>query len=202
MYFPGIGPQVIHKPVDGHPLRSPAAGTLSAMATGDDFTSTARDDVDRLLDDDRLTAMGLYMETHAGLEDILGAELVDLGLSLSSFEVMIRLARSADHRLRMSELASQSTLTNSGLTRLVDRLESAGLITREPCETDRRGFYAVLTDLGLERLSAVLPTHLSSIDRVLFDVLDADEREALLRALRKMRAVVRPGSDPEVAAQA
>ncbi|HEX2577366.1 MAG TPA: hypothetical protein VHK88_13510, partial [Aquihabitans sp.] len=64
-----------------------------------------------LLADERLTAMGLLVETHAGVTEVFERELEALGVSGSAFEVMIRLARSPHHRLRMSELAAQSTLT-------------------------------------------------------------------------------------------
>ncbi|QXC62488.1 MarR family transcriptional regulator [Aquihabitans sp. G128] len=153
-----------------------------------------------MLADDRLTAMGLLVETAAGVTDVFERELEGLGISGSAFEVMIRLARSPERRLRMTELAAQSTLTNSGLTRLVDRLDQAGLVTREPCETDRRGFFAILTPAGLAKLGGVLPSHLHTVDRILTGVLDPDELDVLLRALRKVRAVVKPTSDPAVAA--
>jgi DNA-binding MarR family transcriptional regulator len=155
-----------------------------------------------LLHDHRLTAAGLMMETHAGLLDVFEPELAARGLSASSFEVLLRLARSPDRRLRMAELAAQSTLTSSGLTRLVDRLEAAGLVARQPCQTDRRGFYATLTEHGLETVVAVLPSHLATIERVLVGVLEPDELGAFLGALRKVRAIVKPGSDPAVAARA
>lgn len=153
-----------------------------------------------LLDDERLTAMGLLVETNAGVTEVIERELESLGVSGSAFEVMIRLARSADRRLRMTELATQSTLTNSGLTRLVDRLEMAGLVGREPCETDRRGYFATLTPAGLTKVNGVLPAHLVTVDRILTTVLDPRELEVFLTALRKIRAVVKPGSDPAVAA--
>ncbi len=153
-----------------------------------------------LLDDPRLTAMGLLVETSAGITEVFQRELEALGISGSAFEVLIRLARSPERRLRMTELAAQSTLTNSGLTRLVDRLEHAGLVGREPCETDRRGFFATLTPEGLAKVASVLPTHLVVVESILTGVLDPDELAVFLGALRKVRAVVKPTSDPAFAA--
>jgi DNA-binding MarR family transcriptional regulator len=147
-------------------------------------------------DDERFTAMGLLMEVHAGISAAYKPELERLGLSGPAFEVLLRLARSPRHRLRMTELAGQSTLTNSGLTRLVDRLERSGLVRREPCPDDGRGFYAVLTGAGHERLLTAVPKHLDTVERTFTGVLDADELDALLQALRKIRAVVKPASDP------
>ena len=149
-----------------------------------------------LLADDRLTAMGLLVETSTALIAAFEAELEDLGLAGSSFEVLLRLARSPGERLRMSDLAAQSTLTNSGLTRLVDRLEAAGEVVREPCETDRRGSFACLTPAGRARVLAVLPAHLATVDRLLTGVLAPEELAGFLATLRRLRAVVAPGADP------
>ena len=156
--------------------------------------------VKSLVDDDRLTAMGLLVETYAGVVDVFERELESLGVSASSFEAMIRLARSPGHRLRMTELAAQSTLTNSGLTRLVDRLERAGFVNREACDTDRRGYFAILTPAGLAKIEGVIPAHVATIERILTSVLDPKELRVFLGALRKIRMVVKPSSDPEVAA--
>jgi len=156
---------------------------------------------DPMLSDDRLTATGLLIEAHAGVRDVVEAELDTFGLTGSAFEIMIRLARSPGQRLRMTELAAQSTLTSSGLTRLVDRLQASGLVDREPCDTDRRGYFAVLTPEGDAKVLDVLPSHLVTVDRVLTGVLEPDELATFLVALRKIRAVVRPSSDPAVAAQ-
>lgn len=161
----------------------------------------ANADLHPLLDDERLTAAGLLVETYAGFREVIEADLEPLGVNGSALEVLLRLARSPRQRLRMSELAAQSTLTNSGLTRLVDRLQGSGLVAREPCPTDGRGFFALLTPTGLDLLEEILPSHLDTVDRVLISVLDDEELEVFLRVLRKVRAVVRPGSDPAVAAR-
>ena len=83
-----------------------------------------------LLSDPRLTTMGLLVEVHAGLRSAADPDLEAHGLAGSSCDVLIRLARSPEQRLRMSDLAAQSTLSNSGLTRVIDRLLGAGLVER------------------------------------------------------------------------
>ena len=75
-------------------------------------------------------------------------------LMYGEFEVLLRLAWTPDHRLRISDLASASLLTSSGMSRLVDRLQRASLVTRESAPEDARGAYAALTPAGHERLSA------------------------------------------------
>ncbi|MCB0962500.1 MAG: winged helix-turn-helix transcriptional regulator [Acidimicrobiales bacterium] len=154
-----------------------------------------------LLADERLTAMGLLVETHAGVRGLVEADLARHDVPGSTFDVLIRLARSPGGRLPMTELAIQSTLSNSGLTRVVDRLLAAGCVERVRDRDDRRVWWAVLTPKGLDRVLAVLPDHLATIDASLTSVLDPEELRAFTAALRKIRAVVKPGADPANAPQ-
>src|SRR4051794_25640045 len=95
------------------------------------------------LDDARLTLAGLFFEAHAGVATELEHRLeAECGLTVSSFEVLLRLARSEGGRLRMSDLAAQVPLSASGLTRAVDRLVGQELVARETCPSDRRGSFA------------------------------------------------------------
>jgi DNA-binding MarR family transcriptional regulator len=145
------------------------------------------------LDADELTTMGLFFEVHAGLTRELGRHLErDSNLSVQWFEVMLRLARTPGHRLRMSDLAAQTTLTASGLSRAVDRLEAAGLVIRETCPEDRRVAYASLTAAGKVRITAALPPHLAHIGELVSDVLTPEELEAFGATLRKLRDAVNP----------
>ncbi|MFD0656902.1 MarR family transcriptional regulator [Thermocatellispora tengchongensis] len=72
--------------------------------------------------DPRLTAIGLLSEVHAGLTAKTTPALVAAGMSEIDFETLLRLARSPHRRLRMSDLAAQTNLSTSGVTRVVDRL--------------------------------------------------------------------------------
>ncbi|MFI6297650.1 MarR family winged helix-turn-helix transcriptional regulator [Nonomuraea sp. NPDC050790] len=152
-------------------------------------------------DDPRLTAMGLIAEVHAGLAARMNPVFQAAGLSWIDFETLIRLSRSPEQRLRMTDLAAQTGLSTSGVTRVVDRLERETLVARMACPTDRRASYAVLTDAGRERLSDVLPRHLADIDDCYTTLLDDDERATFISALRKMRDVVRPGATAGAAAE-
>ena len=154
------------------------------------------------LHDDRLTLAGLFFEAHAGLAAELERRLEsECRLSGQWFEVMLRLARSPEHRLRMTDLAGQVTLTPSGLTRVVDRLEAEGLVRRESCPSDRRGFNAVLTAKGVKRIESAVPKHLEHIEELFTGILDAKERAALEGALRKVRDALHPcataGAEPQ-----
>jgi MarR family transcriptional regulator, 2-MHQ and catechol-resistance regulon repressor len=147
------------------------------------------------LRDERITLVGLLAESYTGLRIELDRDLVrDTGLPLAWFELLIRLARSPGRRLRMSDLAAQTRLTPSGLTRAVDRLEAAGLVERLPCPSDRRGAFAALTAEGLERTRAAVGPHLGHVERHLTGVLAADEQRQLAGLLRKVRDHVSPGA--------
>ena len=138
-------------------------------------------------DDPRITAYGMLLEAHAAVVHAVGKELERTsGMSTAWFEVLIRLVRSPGHKLRMTDLAQQVGLSTSGLTRLVDRIEAAGYVRREPCPGDRRGLNAVLTDEGERALQASLPDHLDALDRFVARPLGGDVATLtdLLRTLR------------------
>ncbi|MDF5753025.1 MarR family transcriptional regulator [Spongiactinospora sp. TRM90649] len=134
----------------------------------------------------------MLTEVQTGLTAKMSPAFTAAGLSEMDFETLIRLARSPGHGLRMSDLAGQTGLSTSGVTRVVDRLERDGLVRRQACATDRRASYAVLTEVGSERLAAVLPTHLDDIERWFTGLLSPEQLDALLSALRVIRDVVRP----------
>lgn len=152
-----------------------------------------------LLDDPRLTAIGLLFEVAHGVGDLLAPQLTAAGLATSEFEVLMRLSRSPGGALRMTDLAGQAALSTSGLTRLVDRLEHRGLVARQACPTDRRGLLATITPAGRELVLDMLPEHLALIDTWYTGRLSATQLDALLSALRVVREAVRPeataGSD-------
>ncbi|WP_280245690.1 MarR family winged helix-turn-helix transcriptional regulator, partial [Nocardia abscessus] len=99
-------------------------------------------DVTELFDDPRLTAMGLLFEAYGGVVAKLEPVWQAHGLSGLDLNALMRLSRSSGRRLRMSELAVQTALSTSGVTRLVDRLARAGLVERELDTADRRSAYA------------------------------------------------------------
>jgi DNA-binding MarR family transcriptional regulator len=148
------------------------------------------------LDDARLTLAGLFFEAHAGLAATLERRLeTECGLSIQWFEVLLRLARSPGQRLRMQELVAQVTLTPSGLTRVVDRLDESGLVRREACASDRRGSYAVLTAKGKRTIETAVPIHLDHLESSFTGLLTDSERTKLEAVLRKLRDALHPGGE-------
>ncbi len=147
------------------------------------------------LNDDRLTLAGLFFETHAGLAAELERLLAkECGIGVGAFEILLRLARSEDQRLRMSDLAAQVNLSPSGLTRSIDRLEQLGDVRREACPSDRRAAYAVLTEQGRKRVADAVPLHVQHLDSVFTGLLSEEQTAALEAALRIVRDALRPGA--------
>lgn len=134
---------------------------------------------------DRLSATELaawrgMLEAHARVTRALDAQMrSEHGLPVSSYEVLMFLADAPGHRLRMSEIADRVLLSRSGLTRLVDRLEHLGFVSRCGVETDGRGAYAQLTEAGLDEAHAARRTHLEGVRRFFLDRLTEDDQEAL-----------------------
>jgi DNA-binding MarR family transcriptional regulator len=147
-----------------------------------------------LLDDPRITALGLLIEAHDGLLRRLAGQLQEVGLPRAEWDALLRLARSDHGRMRLHDLATQLDLSNSGTSRLVDRLVRGGYASRQACETDRRGAFAVITDRGLALVEGAIRGHLELIERWYTGVLEPDELDTLSRLLRKLRDVVNPGA--------
>jgi DNA-binding MarR family transcriptional regulator len=162
---------------------TPAGGVAGGLRSGAPTACAGLAEVD----DPRIDLMGLIVEAHLRLARALEAELEDAcGIPLHWFDVLIRLRRSAEGRLTMTELAAQTLLTSGGITRLVDRLEAAGYAQRQSCPTDRRSVHVALTDLGAAKLEDAVRAHLDGLERHLMDPLDETDRTALATALRKL----------------
>ena len=145
-------------------------------------------EVDLLKDDDRLTAWRLFLESYRRVLDTLDDELrSERGLSLAWFDVLVQLFNAPDHRLRMNQLASRILLSKSGLTRLVDRMEAAGLVERASSPTDRRGSFAVLTPRGEGVFRDAFPVHLDGIHKHFACHLTAAEARTLAKVFEKIR---------------
>jgi MarR family 2-MHQ and catechol resistance regulon transcriptional repressor len=143
-------------------------------------------------DDSRFTAIGLLAEATTGLNSRFAAQFEQHRVSPVEFEVLMRLARSPRNRLRMTDLAGQTSLSTSGVTRVVDRMDRGGLIRREACPTDRRSSYAVITEAGLARLDEILPGHLELVQKWFIDQLSPVQLDQMLESLRTIRDAVNP----------
>src|SRR3954463_6481530 len=94
--------------------------------------------------DERIRTWRLFLATHASVAEVLDAELqAERSMPLTWYDVLVNLDHAPGGRMRMQHLAEAVLFSRSGLTRLADRMERAGLISREACPDDRRGTFAV-----------------------------------------------------------
>lgn len=134
-------------------------------------------------------AFAALVRAHAAAIRQLNAQLTrDHGLTINDYEVLLRLARAPDRRMRRVDLASEVLLTASGITRLLDGLERSGLVERGSCDTDRRVVYAVLTDAGLDKLRSASKSHVAQIEELFSARLDESEQAAFGDLLERVAA--------------
>jgi DNA-binding MarR family transcriptional regulator len=139
------------------------------------------------------------LRAHASTTRLLNTELqADHGLSLNDYEALYVLAHAEGRRLKRIELSRRLLLTPSGVTRLLEGLERAGLVERVSCPTDLRVAYAQLTDAGAEKLEVASCGHIGSIRALLEEHLSGDEIEELAETLGKLPGVA--GGDDTCAA--
>jgi DNA-binding MarR family transcriptional regulator len=148
------------------------------------------------LSEAQLGAWRAFLRAHAQITRRLEHELLtEQDIPLASYDVLLQLAEAPGQRLRMTQLADSVLLSRSGLTRLVDRLERDGLVTRASCPGDARGTNAVLTEAGRDRLRAAAPTHLRGIAEHVTGRLSDDEVTLLKELMSKL--LVGPMTPPE-----
>lgn len=120
----------------------------------------------------------------------------DHGLQTSTYEVLMHLSDAPDGRLRLSDLAREAVLSRSGLTRLVDRLERDGLVHRERCESDARGYFAVLTDEGRAKIDGARGAYLDDVRERFLSRLTVEEQELLGDVWTRVLDGLEPGLRP------
>ena len=136
-----------------------------------------------------LDAWRTFLNAHAAVIDRAERALSARGLPpLSWYDALWPLYRAPGRELRMGELAAQVvTISRSGLTRLVDRLEGAGLVRREPSPGDRRGTVVAITREGSAVLRRMWPVYAAELRRSFVDVLEEQEAAAIRDALARVQ---------------
>ncbi|MEW2513947.1 MarR family winged helix-turn-helix transcriptional regulator [Streptomyces sp. NPDC046870] len=107
-------------------------------------------------------------------------------ISGTEYMVLVHLSEAPDHQMRMSELAGMCGLSLSGMTRVVNRLESQSLVIRERSPDDGRSWLAVLTSAGWTQLKRAWPTNLASVRRHVFSRLDGCDIAAAAKVLERI----------------
>jgi DNA-binding MarR family transcriptional regulator len=138
-----------------------------------------------------------FIEASHLIERLLDQRLrAETGLSYGQYEILMRLSRSPERRLRMSELADQAVTTKSGLTYQVTQLEKAGLVRRQNCPGDDRGIFAYLTKEGDQLLDKLVPVHETVVREYLTGQLAPEQMDALAAAMCATRRHLREARTP------
>ncbi|WP_067450879.1 MarR family winged helix-turn-helix transcriptional regulator [Actinomadura macra] len=124
-----------------------------------------------------------YVDGSVRLTEIMDRDLkTKHGLSVSEYEILVRLSEAPERRLRMAELADNASQSRSRLSHTCSRLESKGLVMRDSCPNDKRGVFAHLTDAGFAALERAARDHVETVRTYLIDVVEPNDLEAIGRA--------------------
>jgi DNA-binding MarR family transcriptional regulator len=113
------------------------------------------------------------------------------GVTLTEYSVLVALSEAPGRELRISELASRTSLSLSRISRVVDAMASHSLVTRRKCAYDGRSSFATLTGNGLSTLQAAYPGHVARVRRLVFDHLTDSELKTLRPALVRIAQALR-----------
>ena len=133
-----------------------------------------------------------YSRVSGRLEDDLRR---NSGISRAEYEVLLRLFFSDGGRLRIAEIADRSLLTRSGMSRLVDRLERAGLVERHGDEDDRRGAYAAITAHGRDHFTAAATRHTALVRELFLSHFTDEEQKTLASFWDRLDETTEPGAN-------
>jgi DNA-binding MarR family transcriptional regulator len=137
--------------------------------------------------DEKFAAWRAFLQAGSTVLKTLAREMEeDQHLPLTWFDVLAWLSRAPEGRLRMQVLANSMYLSNSGLTRLLDRMTAAGLVERQNCPEDRRGWFAVITAKGRKAIERATPGHLGGVEKHFLSRFNEDEIEVLNSLLSRL----------------
>jgi DNA-binding MarR family transcriptional regulator len=134
-----------------------------------------------------LDAWARLLRGHAALTRAVSTRLTsEHGLTINDYDALLHLARAEEGRMRRVDLAERLVLTASGVTRLLDGLERAGLVERAACASDRRVTYAVITEVGRAKLNAASTSHLGVVRALLEERFSEKELAHLAELLGRL----------------
>ncbi len=133
------------------------------------------------------------LAAHERLTAAVGQAMKASGvLGFEAYDVLLALFEAPEHRLRLADLAERALLSKSGLSRSVDRLETAGLLRRQGCAEDGRVWFAVLTPRGKTALERAWVVYRAEVDRLVGGTITPREADVLRDLLDRLRAAAEP----------
>ncbi|MFP5332096.1 MAG: MarR family winged helix-turn-helix transcriptional regulator [Acidimicrobiia bacterium] len=150
-------------------------------------TTTELERAAAVCDESAIHAYGVMVEAMTRLNRSFDRQLrSESGITLAWFEALLRIGRHGGS-MTMSELANQLSLTNGGVTRLVDKMAEAGYLRREACAHDRRISYATLTEAGVAKWHEASLLHLDDLDRQFISRMTPEELDTVVRVMDRIR---------------
>jgi DNA-binding MarR family transcriptional regulator len=141
------------------------------------------------MSDTDVAAWAALLRVHAALVPLLDRELqAACGLPLTWYDVLLELNSAPGRKLSMGELGQVAVVSRTRVSRVVDALTAAGLVTRESNPDDRRSAYATITEAGRDRLRAAAPVYLGGIRRHFTDRMTTAESGTVAAALERVLA--------------
>jgi DNA-binding MarR family transcriptional regulator len=139
-----------------------------------------RENGTRWLTDREQSAWRAFLTASQMIMDQLERELQrDASMPHAYYGILVTLSEQSDRRLRMTDLARRLRYSKTRLSEAIGRIEARGWVRREPCASDRRSTYAVLTEDGFAALAHAAPGHAASVRRHVFDRLTPDQIEQM-----------------------
>jgi len=149
---------------------------MAQLATTEETRTNARESAHE-------AAFGAMRSAYLLVSERFEKELADAGLpDLGFYGVLLALSE-APEPSRPRDLLCKVNVTKSGLTRLVDRIEKAGLVERTSCPSDRRGTFLVITDEGRQTLAKMQPVRERVFEESFIDLVDEDDAETIARVM-------------------
>ncbi|NEA99598.1 MarR family transcriptional regulator [Streptomyces sp. SID13726] len=140
----------------------------------------------------RVHDFGLLIKAATRLEQRIDTALRrECGIGHTMFEVLIRLGRQPGEEVSQRELADDLTLTSSGITRLIDRMEEAGLVSRVPSPGDRRSVLVEPTDHGHTVFLRAAAVHAQVIERFFIAPVSGEDYGRLTKSLGEINRALR-----------
>lgn len=143
-------------------------------------------------------AFPVFLKSCALMVDRLDRELQErVGIQLTWYEVLAQLSSSSNGRMPMKQLAESVSLSKSGITRLIDRMERSGLVERHSCSDDGRVCFAGLTRRGLSVLQVARPVAAEGVEEYFARHITAEEAQVMANALKRvLEAAGQPHPEP------
>jgi DNA-binding MarR family transcriptional regulator len=132
-----------------------------------------------------------YIIASRRLLDALDLDLAGHDLTMADYEVLALLSEAPERRIRMSELAELSMLSKSRLSHRMKVMEKIGWVKRQACTSDKRGFWAVMTDKGWKAIVKAAPDHVASVRNRLIDQLTTKDQEDLSKIFERVQSNLR-----------